>query len=222
MSYDSRTRPHQIRPTDDTGALVDPGVYGLEVVDGGPFGKKVDGLTPVVAGLTSDDLSVVITENGDGTLDLAATGGGGGGAYVGCGAERVTNQSIANAGATFTAVQFDADLWDTNSIHDPTTNNSRFTIPAGMGGKWRFEATVRFAANNSGQRALQFFKNGTLLSGRYGGQYINALTGGLLSNFTGGTTLDLAAGDYVEVGVYQVSGSSLNLAEAFAACQFLG
>lgn len=48
MTYDSRVRPHQIRPADDTGALVDPGVYGVEVVNGGPFGKRVSGLTPVV------------------------------------------------------------------------------------------------------------------------------------------------------------------------------
>lgn len=50
------------------------GSYGLAVTD-----ELVDDLTPVITGLTSDDASVVINDNGDGTLDLAAAGGGGGG-----------------------------------------------------------------------------------------------------------------------------------------------
>lgn len=63
------------------------GTYGLAVSD-----ELVDDLTPVITGLTSDDASVVINDNGDGTLDLAATGGGAGG---GTGKDRRWNVGAA-------------------------------------------------------------------------------------------------------------------------------
>lgn len=78
MTYESRMRPHQIRPTDGDGSPVAANLpYGLQVVTGGPYGTEVDGLTPVLTGLTSADSSVALTDNGDGTVDLAAIAGGG-------------------------------------------------------------------------------------------------------------------------------------------------
>ena len=39
------------------------------------------------------------------------------------------------------------DDWDTDSIHDTSTNNSRMTIPSGKNGKWRFDCSVRLDTN---------------------------------------------------------------------------
>jgi hypothetical protein len=143
-----------------------------------------------------------------------------GGSFVGCGAERTTTQSITNA--TWTAVQLNAtDLYDTDSIHDTVTNNTRFTVPTGKDGKWRFTATTEFAANGSGVRAYAFKKNGTQLADRYGGVYRSASPTYATLNTT---TVDLllAAADYIEHLVYQESGGSLNIASAYMTCQFLG
>lgn len=62
-----------VRTLDPAGGTAGQGI----VID--PTGKKfiVDDLPGGITGLTSDDSSVTITDNGDGTLDLAADGGGG-------------------------------------------------------------------------------------------------------------------------------------------------
>lgn len=70
MTFDARVRPHQIRPTDPDGVILAPGLYLAKVVAGG----VIDGLVPALTGLTSADGSVTVTDNGDGTLDLAAAG----------------------------------------------------------------------------------------------------------------------------------------------------
>lgn len=93
MTYDSRVRPHQIRPTDADGAAVAAGgPYGLQVVNDGPFGTEVDGLVPFVESLPASlidakgDLIVGTADNTaarkavgtDGqvlTADSASTGG---------------------------------------------------------------------------------------------------------------------------------------------------
>lgn len=57
------------------------GTTGATAGDGLVYDPDTDeyGPGPVVQGLISADTSVTITDNGDGTLDLAAAGGGGGG-----------------------------------------------------------------------------------------------------------------------------------------------
>jgi hypothetical protein len=67
MSFDSRIRPHHIRPADTDGALVGAGTYGLSVTAGGPFGIEVDGLTEVIG----------LPAGGSAGETLAKTSGGG-------------------------------------------------------------------------------------------------------------------------------------------------
>lgn len=171
----------------------------------------------VVLGLTSSDASVTITDNGDGTLDLAAVGGGGGTpTYHGCAASRNTNQSVATAG---TAIQFDqSDEWDSDSIHDPATNNSRFTIPAGLGGKWQFVVMVSWPSTSSG-RAIQWSKNGTSLSTLYRPVNVTPASATTLRQ-NAIVDLNLAAGDYVEC--LAVPATATQVSEARLTCHYLG
>jgi hypothetical protein len=163
----------------------------------------------------------VLTADSTQTLGVkwAAAGGA---TFTGCGAERTTNQSISNG--TWTAVQLNAtDLYDTDSIHDTVTNNTRFTVPTGKDGKWRFTTSGQFASNGTGLRAVGLAKNGTLLAARYGQNYRTAIgSGGVGTAMNGTSDLSLAAADYIEMYVYQDSGGSLNLTEAYMTCQFLG
>jgi hypothetical protein len=107
--------------------------------------------------------------------------------------------------STFTAIAFDGETFDTDTLHDNVTNNSRLT--ASVTGKWFVEASVGFVANTTGQRALRVMKNGTTY-------YSTAeITAGSSSRpaLTITALVDLAAGDYVEIIGFQDSGGNLNV-----------
>ena len=123
------------------------------------------------------------------------------------GTARVThsvNQSINNA--TTTALAFDTETFDTATLHDTSTNNSRLT--AGLAGKYLCEATVRFAANSTGKRLVLIRKNGTTI---YGVQEQNAVPSPDETHVSVSVIVDLAATDYVECAASQNSGGALNV-----------
>lgn len=120
---------------------------------------------------------------------------------------RSTPQSLATAGSG-TAITWDTETFDTDGIH--AASSSRFTIPTGLGGRWRFDAGIDFAANATGTRAAWFLKNG---AGTRWGQFE---AGSSLSGTNNVATiltreLVLVAGDYVEIVLFQSSGGPLNV-----------
>ena len=128
--------------------------------------------------------------------------------YSGALVYRVTNQSIPDA--TWTAINYDSEEYDTDSIHDNSVNNSRLTVPSGVN-YVRLKARIGFAPNSNGYREAYFYKNG---SSTFKG---NALA--ISDNLTGLVTtvlelsspvLSVTAGDYFEVLVYQDSGANLD------------
>ncbi len=57
-----------------------------------------------------------------------------------------------------------ADVYDTDSFHDPASNNSRITIPLAFNGKKaRFWGIVGFPSDTNGDRRVCLSKNGSLL-----------------------------------------------------------
>mgnify|MGYP001549027682 CR=1 FL=1 len=111
---------------------------------------------------------------------------------------------------TFTSIGFDTEdsgSPDPYGIHSTTTNTSRFTVPTGWAGVWRFIGRVAFATNGSGVRVASFAVNGSSVEGSGTTQ---TPTG---SSTCAVTTLDeyaLAVGSYVELKGYQASGGSLS------------
>lgn len=142
--------------------------------------------------------------------------GGAASAFVGAFAYRETALSIADV--TGVAVTFGAEEYDTDAIHDNATNPSRFTVPAGKGGKYRLTATVRWAANATGYRRLEFKKNGVDVNLAV---QAPGMTGTYISQVHT-RTIDLAAADYVEVQVTQNSGGALNVDFANMSIEKLG
>ena len=70
----------------------------------------------------------------------------------------------------------DADSWDTASLHDPTTDNSRVvTVPSGLQGHWSFTLITTWSSNSSGYRYIGCYVNKTLASLLY---QCNATNGG--------------------------------------------
>jgi len=111
-------------------------------------------------------------------------------------------QSIPNA--TWTAVTFSDEAWDTNSFHSTSTNTSRITIPAGLSGKYEFNARGFFAPNATGIRYISLYLNGVSVRINYFPASANDFHLELTSK------LNLVATDYIELYVYQSSGGNLN------------
>lgn len=143
----------------------------------------------------------------------------GGQLVAACAALRTTNQSIPSG--VWTAVSFtDADDYDTVSLHNPSSNASRFTIPGGMTGLWEFKVNTAWAASAVNDRGIQIWKNGTVLRtlpvlpSAGGGSVVTVLAAAYEDVF--------AVGDYVEWAVSQDTGSALNMTLARATARFLG
>jgi hypothetical protein len=125
---------------------------------------------------------------------------------LGCLLYKTANQSISNA--VETTVSFDGEVYDTSNFHDNTTNNSRMTIPAGLGGKYLVNVNFAYAANATGQRVGYIF---TGLGGLYMLNAISPNSTASQANVSFSAILNMTAGDYIEMKTYQDSGGSLNL-----------
>jgi len=125
-------------------------------------------------------------------------------AFSGVSVKSSALQSISNA--TATAVTFNQENFDTDSFHDNATNNTRITIPTGKGGYYLINGSCTLDTSaTTGNHYLYVRKNGTgnALAGSL--QAVNRPAIGVV-NFVA----NLAAGDYIELMVYQNTGSSQN------------
>jgi hypothetical protein len=128
-------------------------------------------------------------------------------AFVGVGVydTNVLGQSIPNT--TYTALTYDSENYDTDSFHSTSSNTSRLTIPTGKGGKYEVTAFVQWDNNATGFRIVVIYLNGT-----YNKSIAVETSSGYLGQ-PGSYTMTLAAGDYIEIYVYQNSGSARNCDE---------
>jgi hypothetical protein len=125
--------------------------------------------------------------------------------FVGASAYLSSNQSIANA--TYTALQFGSENFDTDSFHDNSVNNTRMTIPAGKGGKYLITALVSWASNSTADRRVGIYKNGSAIA--YSARINPSSTDD--TAITNSYVAALSVGDYVEIFAFQSSGVSLNV-----------
>jgi hypothetical protein len=127
-------------------------------------------------------------------------------------ATRVTHSSAQSIpdfppGAT---LAFDTERYDTASIHDNATNNSRLTAP--VNGVYAVTAEVDWTPNTTGTRELTLMKNGSTFIADDDRDGISTVFGGQSQSVT--AQVQLVAGDYVQVGVLQTSGGSLSVMSA--------
>ena len=110
---------------------------------------------------------------------------------------------------TATILNFNSETYDTDGFHDNSTNNSRITIPTGLGGKYLIQGMVHLESDNTtGVRKLLLWKNGT---GTGTNRLINFFRPGeSTQNILISKVISLVAGDYVELQGLQTSGGSLN------------
>lgn len=123
-------------------------------------------------------------------------------------AVRTTTQSINDS--TVTVIAFNGtDDFDTDALHDPSSNNSRLT--AAIAGKYFVYCFVDWASNATGERIVRIEKNSSgtptaanVIAATY------AVADAFLVNNNVACLTSLAAGDHVEVMVFQTSGGPLD------------
>lgn len=144
---------------------------------------------------------VLCLVNSSGTV--TAVGSGGSGTFMGASAWRSTTQTISTA--TQSPISLDTEDYDTDAIHDNSSNPSRFTVPTGGAGKWVGLAYVNWDVNSTGIRYIWWLLNGTRIRSSLVVQPAN-ITGQDMQNVLRAVTL--ADGDYLEAAVYQDSGGN--------------
>ncbi len=131
-------------------------------------------------------------------------------AFRGALVRRTSAQSIPNG--AMTAVNWDAEEYDTDGIHDNATNNSRLTVPSGVS-KIRLLGNSDWAVSTVGERVIFMWKNGSAYD--IAGYARHASPGYQNANIAS-PVLNVAAGDYFELIAYQTSGAALNFSVSAA------
>jgi len=151
------------------------------------------GLTPKLDNDTTHFL------RGDGSWSAPS-----GGTSIAARVSHNANQAIASGGSG-SAVAFNTERFDTDTIHDTVTNNSRLTCKTA--GKYLIVGNVDWEGASTGTRALSI---------RAGGSTIEASvwsppngTNALRQSVS--CLLDMAVNDYVELVAFQDTGSNKNV-----------
>ena len=128
--------------------------------------------------------------------------------HRGCLAVMSPAQSIPNT--TFTTLEFaGADIEDTDSIHDPATNNTRLVVPSGVT-RVRLTAHVAWGALTGGYRWLDLQKNGGGIAPSCD-TLIEASSIGTTKQLLHSPIYTVTGGDYFEVRGYHNQGTSVLL-----------
>lgn len=110
--------------------------------------------------------------------------------------------------SAYTTYLFDTESFDTDGFHSVSSNTGRFTIPAGLGGRYLVMGVASFAPTAAGTRGGKILIDGattaesTILEATVNGTYAPRLP------ITAIVTLN--AGQYVELQGYQDSGGAIN------------
>lgn len=112
-------------------------------------------------------------------------------------------QSIANA--TYTAVTFTTEDYDSAGGHSTSSNTSRYT--AQVAGAYVFGGGGAFAVNAAGTRSSRWALNGTAIPGSTSPGFDPSITSVVVAR---PLVVQLGVGDYVELQLRQSSGGSLN------------
>ena len=128
-----------------------------------------------------------------------------GSTFSGCSVYNSAAQTIANV--TTTTFTWNSEYFDTDSYHSTSSNTSRITIPSGKTGKFLLFFNL-FYDSGSGLTNINIAKNGSNI-GRYDQNM------GLTKTQSVTEVLNLTAGDYLELTIYQTTGGNLTTIGTF-------
>lgn len=174
------------------------------------------GLTDTPSAFTGQGLKAVRVNAGESALEFGDVAGSGGAvptvavtpAYRGALVRKTGNQALST-GFPGDVLTWDAEEYDTDTIHDNATNNSRLTVPTGVT-KIRLSANVRFAAVDTDDKFIGFFKNGTTSVYGLAKSIGNGSSANTDRRNMTSAVISVVAGDYFEVTAWAgVSGTVL-------------
>ena len=113
------------------------------------------------------------------------------------------NQSIPNS--SWTALAFDTDVFDTDQIHDPVTNNSHLTCKTA--GKYLIIGQATWATQAGGRRLAGIFHD----TDGYIGWDESSLSVINSTSLNLSTVYELALNDFLQFKVFQNSGTPINI-----------
>lgn len=147
-------------------------------------------------------------------IALAQVGASGGGTSTFSGAQYYINANQAIPDATPSRVKYDANYFDTDTYYDGT---GQFVAP--VDGYYLFGGTVTFATGANAAALLGL--SAELTSGSFNASYDSQLPGTSFGPtdtppLTTSGLFKLLAGETVDLSVFQNSGASLDLVQAFA------
>lgn len=110
---------------------------------------------------------------------------------------------------TTTTLGFDQEDHDDESIHDNVTNNSRLTVPTGVT-RVRLTGQVAWSNMTSNAAGASIYKNGVTTFVGYPRAYSYPVVGGGtgIVQVLASVILNVVAGDYFEIKVYQDTGGA--------------
>jgi hypothetical protein len=117
-------------------------------------------------------------------------------------------QSISTG--TATAINFTNEEYDTDSIHDNATNNTRLTVPSGAS-KVRVSGNVLFENSSNAQKTVRIQYNGNNPDSINAGTYVQLYSEGVTRLQAVTPISSVSAGDYFELVVAHAVGSSINV-----------
>lgn len=129
-------------------------------------------------------------------------------ADVSCSAYRSSNYLVTKN--TETAIPLNAEDYDTDTMHDNSTNPSRITIPTGKGGKYLIIGLITWDSEASGIRRITITKNGAPGVGTTIELYQCNPVGSNETPVRASKVVELVAGDYIEMYGYTSSGGDIN------------
>ena len=141
--------------------------------------------------------------------------------FKGCSLYNSANQSVANGTATIAT--FNTENFDTDGFHSTSTNTGRITIPTGLGGKYLVTFNMKWTGTASATARVAYLRKNTGSLGDF--IFQNSVNAPAI--WSRSVIVDLAAGDYIYVDIYQESGGSLDfqgtsfMYDVFS-CQYLG
>lgn len=159
--------------------------------------------------------TLALIQNAGGVLYFTATGaatflpfdvGATSSAFVGCSLSKSSDQTISTN--TSTLVTWDTEEYDTDNLHSTSTNTSRVTIPAGLGGKYLLVGGITWSQADNAMSEFAVLVNGAE-------KVINYFAGGSVGNSNMqrpiGYVLNVSAGDYIEIQCRQNSGGNRSI-----------